>query len=73
MATMMENVTLTAPDISCGHCVATVEEAVGKLAGVASVEANESTKQVQIAFDPGRVSVDQIETRLSDAGYPVQK
>jgi copper chaperone len=73
MATMMENVTLTAPDISCGHCVATVKDAVGKLAGVASVEANESTKQVQVAFDPNRVSIAEIEAQLDDAGYPVQK
>ena len=73
MATMMENVTLTAPDISCGHCVATVQDAVGKLAGVASVEANESTKQVQIAFDPSRVSVAQIEAQLDAAGYPVSE
>lgn len=73
MATMMENVTLTAPDISCGHCVATVEDAVGRLTGVTSVKADESTKQVQIAFDPNRVTVAQIEERLDDAGYPVQK
>ena len=73
MATMMEHVTLTAPDISCGHCVATVQDAVGKLAGVASVKADESTKQVQVAFDPNRVTVEQIEAQLDDAGYPVSK
>ena len=73
MSTMIENVTLTAPDISCGHCVATVKDAVGKLPGVASVEANESTKQVQVAFDPNRVTVAQIEAQLDDAGYPVSK
>ena len=73
MATMMENVTLTAPDISCGHCVATVEDAVGRLAGVTSVKADESTKQVQVAFDANRVTVEQIEERLDAAGYPVSK
>lgn len=73
MASMIERITLTAPDISCAHCVATVEEAVSGLPGVASVEANESTKQVEIAFDPSRVSLDQIQARLDDAGYPVAK
>jgi copper ion binding protein len=73
MASTVEHVTLTAPDISCGHCVATVQEAVGGLAGVASVQANESTKQVEIAYDPNRVSLEQIEQRLDDAGYPVAK
>ena len=38
MASMMEHVTVTAPDISCAHCVATVKEAVGALPGVASVK-----------------------------------
>ena len=73
MASTVERVTLTAPDISCGHCVATVEEAVSGLAGVASVSANESSKQVEVSYDPNRVSVAQIEQRLDDAGYPVQK
>ena len=51
MATMMEHVTVTAPDISCAHCVMTIKEAVGALPGVASVEADPTTKQVEIDFD----------------------
>ena len=35
MSTTIERATLTAPDISCGHCVATIEEAVGALDGIA--------------------------------------
>lgn len=73
MAMMMEHATVTAPDISCGHCVATVKNAVGALPGVASVEADESTKQVEIAFNPSQVSLAQIEAALDDAGYPVAK
>ena len=72
MAAMVEHVTVTAPDISCGHCVATVKDAVSALAGVASVEVNPSTKRVDVAFDPGRVSLTQIEEALDEAGYPVQ-
>ncbi len=73
MATMLERITLTAPDISCAHCVMTIKEDVGALAGVASVEANEATKQVEISFDPNRVSVAQIEAAMDEAGYPVAK
>ena len=72
MAAMMEHVTLTAPDISCGHCVATIKEEVGMLPGVARVEADPSSKRVEIDFDPGRVSLAQIEAALDEAGYPVQ-
>lgn len=73
MAAMVEHATLTAPDISCGHCVATVKGAIGALPGVASVEADESTKRVEIDFDPGRVSLAQIEAALDEAGYPAAK
>jgi copper chaperone CopZ len=31
------------------------------------------TKRVDIDFDPGRVSLAQIESALDEAGYPVQK
>ena len=73
MSGTIEQATLTAPDISCGHCVATVQEAVSVLDGVHRVEANPATKQVVVAFDPSRVSLKQIEATLDDAGYPVQK
>jgi len=73
MASMVEHVTLTAPDISCGHCVATIKEEVGILPGVARVEADPASKHVDIDFDPGRVSLAQIEAVLDEAGYPVAK
>ena len=71
MATMKEHVTVTAPDISCAHCVATVKDAVGALPGVVSVEADPSTKRVEIDFDPGQVSLSQIAAALDEAGYPI--
>jgi copper chaperone len=73
MASMMEHVMVTAPDISCGHCVATVKEAVGALPGVARVEADADTKRIEIDFDPGQVSLTQIEAALDEVGYPVTK
>jgi copper chaperone CopZ len=73
MASMLEHVTLTAPDISCGHCVTTIKEELGTLPGVARVEADPATKHVEIDFDPGRVSLAQIEAALDEAGYPVAK
>ena len=68
----IEQITLTAPDISCGHCVSTVQQAVGALNGVNHVEANAETKQVSIRFDPTLTNRDQIALSLSAAGYPAQ-
>ncbi len=73
MSARTEQIILTAPDISCGHCVAAVQGAVGALAGVQHVQADVDTKQVAVEFDPSCVSLPQIEAALDDAGYPVAK
>lgn len=73
MSRTLNEVTLVAPDISCGHCVATIKEEVGALTGVASVEADPDTKRVEVAFDPSQVTLAQIEGALAEAGYPVAK
>ena len=73
MSSTIEQATLTAPDISCSHCVATVTKAVGGLKGVSTVTADEQTKQVKVAYDPAQVSLQQIEATLDEEGYPVQK
>ena len=73
MSSTIEQATLTAPDISCGHCVATVTKAVGGLKGVTSVSADEQTKQVRVEYDPAQVSLAQIEATLDEEGYPVRK
>ncbi len=72
MSSTIEQITLTAPDISCGHCVATVQGAVGSLPGVSAVTADATTKEVDVTFDPGRVSVAQIAAAMDEAGYPTQ-
>lgn len=71
MATAAEHVTLTAPDISCAHCVMTVQNTLRDL-GVENVSASAETKQIAVTYDPAKVSLDRIEAALDDAGYPVQ-
>ena len=73
MSSTIEQATLTAPDISCGHCVATVTKAVGGLKGVTSVSADEQTKQVRVEYDPAQVSLAQIRATLDEEGSPVKK
>lgn len=47
----MTSKTFTIPNISCGHCVMTVEREVGELAGVKLVKAIQDTKQVTVEWD----------------------
>lgn len=68
----MENIKLQAPDISCGHCVSTVNNRLGNLEGVNAVEASSDTKLINVTFDVEKVSLEKIQAELADAGYPAK-
>ena len=67
----MTTMTVTAPDISCGNCVAHIEKDVSALAGVAAVKGEVDTRQVTITFDESKVSREQIAETMDEAGYPI--
>ena len=73
MSATIEQATLTAPNISCDHCVATITAAVAALDGVDAVEANAETKQVVVAFDPSLITVPKIAATLAEVGYPIAR
>ena len=68
-----QQIVLSVPDVSCEHCVKTINGTLSELAGVASVATDIPTKTVRVAFDPGEVSLEQIETTLDEIGYTVAK
>jgi len=72
MATTQE-VVLSVPDVSCEHCVKTINGALGVLAGVESVQTDIPAKTVQLRYDPSQVSMDTIEATLDEAGYTIAK
>ena len=65
----MESKTFTVPNISCGHCVHTVESEVGEIKGVRAVKADEKTKQVTVQWD-NPANWEQIEKVLTEIDYP---
>ncbi len=65
----MTTVTYSVPNISCGHCVHTIQMEVADLDGVESVTASEETKQVEIVFD-APASEDSIKELLAEINYP---
>ena len=65
----MESKTFTVPNISCGHCVKTIENEVGDLAGVSKVKADQETKQVVIEWN-SPATWGQIEALLKEINYP---
>ena len=68
MATSVLNV----PDISCGHCQATIQGALGAIPGIESVSIDIPTKKVSVRYDPTVVGPDRMKEALADEDYPVE-
>jgi copper chaperone len=65
----MSRVTYEVPNISCGHCVHTIEMELGDLPGVQSVHANESDRRVTVEFE-SPADENQIVALLTEINYP---
>ncbi len=64
----MKEVRMKVPDISCGHCVAAVERALGRIPGVSSVEVSLETKGVMVASEEA-LEAEVLLGAVRDAGY----
>ncbi|MBP9952029.1 MAG: heavy metal-associated domain-containing protein [Cypionkella sp.] len=60
-------ITLAIPDMSCGHCKASVEAALSPLCGVKTVTVDLASRQVQIDGSP---KTDALLASLSEIGFP---
>lgn len=60
-------ITLNVPDMSCGHCVKTIEAAVRNLDAAASVRADLAAKTIAVESSS---AVSDISRALDTAGYP---
>ena len=67
----MTILTVKSPNISCGHCIHTIQNEMGELPGVKNVQAKEDTKLVTITFEPPATE-EQIEKLMAEIGYPVE-
>ena len=68
----MKTEVLNVNGMSCGHCVKTVEESVGGLAGVKSVVVDLSAGKVEVLYDSSAVTLDSIKETIDDQGYEVE-
>jgi copper chaperone len=65
----MSSKTYNVPNISCGHCVATIEREIDAVPGVKAVKADLDSKQVTVLCDDEAVA-SQVEKVLEEIGYP---
>jgi copper chaperone len=69
----MRRITLEAPDISCEHCIMSIEKALSKLEGVRFLSGDPAGKVVSLEYDPAVTDLSTIEGTLEEEGYPVRK
>ena len=68
----MTSLTFYVPNISCGHCVHTIQTELVELEGVENVVASAQSKQVTVTFAPP-ADVEKIKSLLTEINYPVEE
>jgi len=66
----MQTKTFKVPNISCGHCVHTIQNEVSELQGVKSVVAVENTQTVTVEWEEPPLTWDNIKALLEEINYP---
>ena len=66
----MTTVKYSVPNISCGHCVHTIQMEVADLEGVQSVTADQDSQVVEITYGEPATE-DGIKTLMAEINYPV--
>ena len=65
----MDKETFSIPNISCGHCVMTIQNELGELPGVTAVDGNPEAKTVDVQWE-APATLEKIKTTLQEINYP---
>ena len=68
----MENIKFEVPGISCGHCVAKIENSLQSEAGVTGVWADAHERTVEVEYGPP-VDEKRLKDLLAEINYPVKE
>ena len=64
--------TVKVPNISCGHCVMTIQREVSDLRGVTSVKADQASKMVTVEWQEPTTNWEAIRSLLQEINYPAE-
>jgi copper chaperone len=67
----MTQITLSVPDISCGHCKGSIEGAVNSLEGVESAVVAIDECNVAVEYDGSEATMEAIVAAIDEQGYEV--
>ena len=65
----MKKQTLQVKGMHCASCATIISQKISKLDGVKRVDVNVATEQAQLEFDPGKVSVEKMNSEIGKLGY----
>jgi copper chaperone CopZ len=66
----MEKIRFSIPNISCGHCIKTIERELGEIEGVSRVDGDAATKEVTVEW-VSPASLEGIKSSLKEINFPV--
>ncbi|TAJ17544.1 MAG: copper chaperone [Dehalococcoidia bacterium] len=66
----MPQMTLYAPDITCDHCIATIQKTSTAIEGVRFIDGDPDTRSFRLDV-PSGVALDALAVALADEGYPL--
>ena len=67
----MTGKTFYVPDMNCGHCKAAIESALSKRSGVERANADVVKGTVEVSYDEGTVTTEDLLDAIQEAGYTV--
>jgi copper chaperone len=67
----MAEKTFNVPGMSCGHCKAAVEDELNELSGVEKANADVARGTVEVSYDEGTVTTEDLLGAIEKAGYTV--
>jgi copper chaperone len=67
----MTEKTFNVPDMSCGHCKAAFEGGLNELPGVERAKADVAKGTVEVSYDEGTVTTEDVKGTIEEAGYTV--
>ena len=57
--------------MSCAHCIETIQNTVGKIAGVNQIKVSLENKKVSVDFDEVQTNLEVIKKNIIEAGFEV--
>ena len=69
---MAKTTVLKVPDMTCGHCELSVQEALDELDGVERAKADHATGDVEVDYDEEKVSVEHMGEAIEEVGYTLR-